>query len=95
MNRLFWSLIILNAGMVFGLAIVPILLPSKGGPNVLDSLIGPVAAGLSILLAAVSLAYWNTRSPGIHLFLLIVVVVPLVVGASCCIIFLRGLMNTH
>ena len=56
MNRLFWSLIIVDAVMVFGLAIVLFLLPDKGGPNVIDSLIGPAAAVLLILLAAVSLA---------------------------------------
>ena len=93
MNRLFWSVIILDAVLVFGLATVPIFLPSKGGPNVIDSLIGPVAAGLSIVLTAVSLAYWNTRSPGVHLSLLIVAAVPLVVGASGGVIYLLGPAN--
>jgi hypothetical protein len=93
MNRLFWSLIIFDAVMVFGLAIVLILLPGKGGPNVLDSFVGRVAAGLSILLVAVALAYWNTQSPGIHLSLLIVAAAPLVVGASYGVIFLRGRAN--
>jgi hypothetical protein len=95
MNRLFWSLIIVDAVMVLGLAIVLFFLPDKGGPNVIDSLIGPAAAVLLILLAAVSLAYWNTRSPGIHLLLLILAAAPLVVGAVGGFIYLRGPTNSR
>ena len=47
MNRLFWSLIIFEAVIAFGLAIVLILFPGKGGPNILDSLVGRAEAGLS------------------------------------------------
>ena len=95
MNRLFWSLIIFEAVIAFGLAIVLILFPGKGGPNVLDSLVGRAEAGLSMLLVAVSLVYWNTRSPAVHLSLLILAAAPLVVGAAYGVIFLRGPVNEH
>ncbi len=95
MNRLFWSIVIFEAVRVFGLAILLILFPGKGGSNVLDSLMGIVATGLSIFLLAASSAYWNTRSSGIRQSLLILVAAPLVVGASYGVILLLGAVNEH
>jgi hypothetical protein len=81
MNRLFWLLIIFEAAVVFGLAILNLIPRGEGGPNVLDKAIGLVVAAAFILLTAVAFAYWNTRSAGLHLFLLILVAAPLVVAA--------------
>jgi len=87
MTRLFWSLIILDAGLLWGPAIFLIL--SGVGPFVLDSLFVRAAAGVSILLAFAAFAYQNTQSPGVHRSLLILAAMPLVVGAAYGIDFLR------
>jgi len=87
MNRLFWSLIILDAGLLWGPAIFLIL--SGVGPFVLGSLFVRAAVGVSILLAFAAWVYPNTQSPAIHRSLLILAAMPLVVGASYGVNYLR------
>jgi hypothetical protein len=87
MNRLFWSLVILDAGLLWGPAIFLIL--SGVGPFVLDSVFVRAAAGVSILLALAALVYQNTQSPGIHRSLLILAAMPLLVGAAYGINYLH------
>ena len=93
MNKLFWSLLIIDGVLAIGVPTFLLLVPNKSGPNILDTFIGRVAALVLILLVAAGLAYWNTRSPGVHVFLLIVAAVPLVVAATYGVIYLGGPPN--
>jgi hypothetical protein len=93
MNKLFWWLIILDEVLAIGLVAFLLLVPNKSGPNVLDSLFGRGAGVASILLLGVGFAYWNTRSPGVRVFLLIVAAVPLAVAATSGVIILGGPPN--
>ena len=57
MNRLFWSLIIFEAVIVFGLAILNLIPTGEGGSNVFDRIGDLAVAAALILLAAVAFAY--------------------------------------
>lgn len=94
MNRLFWSLIIFEATVVFGLAILNPILSGEGGSNVFDRIGDLAVAAALIFLAAVAFAYWNSRSAGLHLFLLILVATPLVVAAPFSPRIIRSLRET-
>jgi hypothetical protein len=77
MNRIFWSMVALEALVVCYMGFMLLLFSGRNGSNIFDRVAGLVAAGLAILLVAASLAYWNTQSQGIRQFLFILVAAPL------------------
>ena len=81
MNKIFWSIVILEALVVCVLAYVVFVLQNRHGSSALDNVPGLVAGGASIVLVVVSFAYWNTGSPGVRQLLLTVVAAPVVIGA--------------
>jgi hypothetical protein len=86
MNKLFWSIVIFEAVVVLYLVIDS----GRQASTIFANLAGLAAAALSIFLLAVSCAYWNTQSPGIHRSLLIVAAAPLVLSAIAAAVFFGG-----
>jgi hypothetical protein len=95
MNRIFWSMVALEAVGVCGVGFRLLLFSGRNGSNLLDRVVALVAAALTILLVAASLVYWNTQSQGIHQFLLILVAAPLAAAAVWRAVLLVGAVKQH
>jgi len=82
MNKVFWSITILEAVAVCALA-VALTYPQRdgGASNILDNAAKLAVGVVALVLAVVALAYWNTQSTGVRQFLLIVVAAPVAIGA--------------
>ena len=81
MNKIFWSITILEAVAVCVLAVALVFPQRGGGGSVLEYAARLAVGGASIVLAVVALTYWNTQSTGVRQFLLIVVAAPVAIGA--------------
>ncbi len=86
MNKIFWSITILEAVAACALAVALVFTQRDGGSSILDNAAKLAVGGVSIVLAIVALTYWNTQSKGIRQFLLFVVAAPVAVGAIAGIV---------